>query len=227
MTKREARRRLARPRLAPRCRKTWMPGTSPGMTEERTKRRGSRARRCGGHDRDATAVVTEAVVTRRARVRHLPTEMPTGGSSRQMSTFPLGICGTRMSTRQRFVYPMPMSTAGPGSGHGSRPGRTRRPCPAVMPGLVPLLSGLDFRDGSCADGREECRAGQASSGTPLPSVVMPGLVPGIHVLRHRGASRARARRRRDVDARNKSGHDEKGVDAGRGRTRGWPVRVRP
>ena len=60
-------RRLARPRLATRCRKTWMPGTSPGMTEERTKRRGSRARPCGGHDRDATAVVTEAVVTRRAR----------------------------------------------------------------------------------------------------------------------------------------------------------------
>ena len=36
---------------------------------------------------------------------------------------------------------------------------------------------------------------------------MPGLVPGIHVLLHRGASRERARRRRDVDARNKSGHD--------------------
>ena len=34
--------------------------------------------------------------------------------------------------------------------------------------------------------------------------VMPGLVPGIHVLRHRGARRQRARRRRDVDARNKS-----------------------
>ena len=42
---------------------------------------------------------------------------------------------------------------------------------------------------------------------------MPGLVPGIHAVRHRGASRARARRRRGVDARNKSGHDENGPGA--------------
>ncbi len=42
-------------------------------------------------------------------------------------------------------------------------------------------------------------------------VVMPGLVPGIHVLRHRGASQEWARRRRDVDARNKSGHDDGGT----------------
>ena len=34
-----------------------------------------------------------------------------------------------------------------------------------------------------------------------------GLVPGIHVLRHRGAGGERTRRWRDVDARNKSGHD--------------------
>ncbi len=40
-----------------------------------------------------------------------------------------------------------------------------------------------------------------------PPPVMPGLVPGIHVLRHRGASGERTRRRRDMDARNKSGHD--------------------
>ena len=43
----------------------------------------------------------------------------------------------------------------------------------------------------------------------IPSV-MPGLVPGIHALRYRGASPARPRRRRGVDARNKSGHDGKG-----------------
>ena len=42
---------------------------------------------------------------------------------------------------------------------------------------------------------------------PASHFVMPGLVPGIHVLRHRGAGRERARRRRDVDGRNKSGHD--------------------
>ena len=33
-------RRLARARLAPRCRKTWMPGTSPGMTTGRERRAG-------------------------------------------------------------------------------------------------------------------------------------------------------------------------------------------
>ena len=46
---------------------------------------------------------------------------------------------------------------------------------------------------------------------PVSPTVMPGLVPGIHALRQRGAGRARARRRRDVDARNKSGHDGRGV----------------
>ena len=35
----------------------------------------------------------------RADGRHLPTAMSTGGSSRQRSTFPLGIRGARMSTR--------------------------------------------------------------------------------------------------------------------------------
>ena len=49
--------------------------------------------------------------------------------------------------------------------------------------------------------------------TPYPAdartlqIVMPGLVPGIHVLRHRGAGREGARRPTHVDARNKSGHD--------------------
>ena len=42
---------------------------------------------------------------------------------------------------------------------------------------------------------------------------MAGLVPAIHVWRHRGAGRERARRRSDVDARNESGHDG-GRDAG-------------
>ena len=47
----------------------------------------------------------------RAHGRHLPTAMSTGGSSRQRSTFPPGIRRTRMPTRSRFVYPMPVSTA--------------------------------------------------------------------------------------------------------------------
>ena len=79
----------------------------------------------------------------------------------------------------------------------------------------------------CAGGRER-GLGRRGRLRPFPSsrtraallslpTVMPGLVPGIHVLRHRGAGRARARRRRDVDARNKSGHDavgESGATAG-------------
>ena len=40
--------------------------------------------------------------------------------------------------------------------------------PTVMPGLVPLLSGLDFRRGPCADGRGRCRAGRAFSDIPVP-----------------------------------------------------------
>ncbi len=79
-------------------------GTSPGMTEERKKRRGSRARPCGGQD--------HACDRHRYRPgRHpprarsafpggsMPTEMSTGRPGRQMSTFPPGICGTRMPTR--------------------------------------------------------------------------------------------------------------------------------
>ena len=43
-----------------------------------------------------------------------------------------------------------------------------------------------------------------------PLLVMPGLVPGIHVLRHRGVSRERTCRWRHVGTRNKSGHDDMG-----------------
>ena len=46
----------------------------------------------------ATTVITNAVDTGISG-RHLPTEMPTGRRSRQMSTFPLGMRGTRMPTR--------------------------------------------------------------------------------------------------------------------------------
>ena len=43
----------------------------------------------------------------------------------------------------------------------------------------------------------------------FPHAVMAGLVPAIHVLWHRGAGRERARRRKHVDGRNKSGHDDR------------------
>ena len=46
----------------------------------------------------ATTVITDPVDTGISG-RHLPTEMSTGRSSRQMSTFPPGIRGTRMPTR--------------------------------------------------------------------------------------------------------------------------------
>ena len=64
--------------------------------------------------------------------------------------------------------------------------------------------------GARGPGRRVRRAGIACRGPrcrPAFPIVMPGLVPGIHVLWHRGARRERARRGRDVDARNKSGHD--------------------
>ena len=57
--------------------------------------------------------------------------------------------------------------------------------------------------------------GEPIPAAPRPSAApahtaMPGLVPGIHVLRRRGASRERMRRWREVDARNQSGHDDDG-----------------
>ena len=79
----------------------------------------------------------------------------------------------------------------------------------------PAFAGRECRPGSDLSTRCLCRR-QAPRDTDrgptvrvaLPSV-MPGLVPGCPVLRH-AAARAgiRARRRRDVDARNKSGHPD-------------------
>ncbi len=110
-----------------------MPGLVPGIHvllhrgagRERTRRwRDVDARNKSGHDG-----VGEAGSTQRPGTgRHLPTEMPTGRSSRQMSTFPPGICGARMSTRWRFVDSMPMSTAGTNAGprrHGLGRGFSR------------------------------------------------------------------------------------------------------
>ena len=55
--------------------------------------------------------------------------------------------------------------------------------------------------------RRSCHRGPSR----FPFSVMAGLVPAIHVSRHRGASREGTRRRPDVDARNKSGQDDRGV----------------
>ena len=56
----------------------------------------------------------------------------------------------------------------------------------VMPGLVPPLSGSAF-GGLCAGRRGQGGAVRAFTDT-WPHPVMPGLVPGIHVLRHRAVS---------------------------------------
>ena len=85
------------------------------------------------------------------------------------------------------------------------------------------------------EGPGEGAADVDSGAPPSPPTVMPGLVPGIHVLRHRGAGRAEARRRRDVDARNKSGHDDRegevryfnSVRNRRARSRWWGFRLLP
>ena len=89
---------------------TWMPGTSPGMTEERKKRRGSRARHVEDTIVHAAIVVTNAAVTRRARVRHFRT-----GLCRRKCrpACRVGKCrhsrsasaGTRMSTRSAICLP--------------------------------------------------------------------------------------------------------------------------
>ena len=49
---------------------------------------------------------------------------------------------------------------------------------------------------------------------PAPPVVMPGLVPGIHVGPPPRPLPARTAMPRDVDGRNKSGHDGGGVTTG-------------
>ena len=105
---------------------------------------------------------------------------------------------------------------------------------AVMPGLVPLLSGLIFASGAkglSTSGFPADRAGRGSDfGTPASPVAVLGLAPPsptascpdlfrASTLRHRGG-RGRGRGGGgDVDARNKSGHDGWG--------RGWPEDARP
>ena len=51
--------------------------------------------------------------------------------------------------------------------------------------------------------------------SPSPPGVMAGLVPAIHVLPHRGARREGTGRRPHVDARDKSGHDDRAWSAQR------------
>ena len=70
-----------------------------------------------------------------------------------------------------------------------------------MPGLVPLLSGLDFLP------------------APTSHIVVPGLVPGIHVPPQAHPLPAHTATPQYVDARNQSGHDER-RDVGRGRADG-------
>ena len=64
-----------------------------------------------------------------------------------------------------------------------------------MPGLVPLLSGLDFRRGLCADRRGRCRAVRVFPSTPLPPAVMPGTSPG---MTREGRTENRKRPRNDL-----------------------------
>ena len=95
--------------------------------------------------------------------------------------------------------------------------REARIIPLVMAGTSPRLSGLIPADGArglSTSGLPTVRASRdtvfgapASPRFPRSSVpaVMAGLVPAIHVLLHRGASREGTGRRSHVDARNESG----------------------
>ena len=84
---------------------------------------------------------------------------------------------------------------------------------SVMPGLVPLLSGSVSvkRLGTRIWAHWRFHVAVPSV-APLSPTVMPGLVPGIHVPPLPRPSPARTAMPQDVDARNKSGHDEEGAD---------------
>ena len=121
----------------------------------------------------------------------------------------------------RSTLPRPLPQApdrDPGRAGGEKVERSRRRA------SLPLPRGGEGRgEGGAANGCDRLRsenalASRSRSSTALARRlhhVMPGLVPGIHVLRRRGANRERARRRRNVDARNKSGHDERSGEAGK------------
>jgi len=63
-----------------------------------------------------------------------------------------------------------------------------------------------------SDGSLDPRHGFRSAG--IPPTVMPGLVPGIHVLRPVRPFPAHTAMPQDVDTRNKSGYDDKKGSAG-------------
>ena len=138
----------------------------------------------------------------------------------------------RCSLFVRFVATRFSHSASRAAGRQRGPTEERRadcvhPAPTVMAGLVPLLSGFIPADGSRGvdiSGFPTVRASRdtdfgspASPRFPRSSspAVMAGLVPAIHVSRHRGARREGTGRRPHVDARNESGHDDTGGGGGR------------
>ena len=115
---------------------------------------------------------------------------------------------------RRWARPSPSPRCHPGLVPGSRMSDTavarlspdRGPGRAWTPEQVRGDTGRQGRQArACHNPSLDRRCRRPSA--PSPHCVMAGLVPAIHVLRHRGVSREPTRRWRDVDARNMSGHD--------------------
>ena len=132
-------RRLARARLAPRCRKTWMPGTSPGMTV---------GGKSDAYGRAATGVPIRGPPSTWASGRQIATDstfasvecragMSTFADSTRLSTLPSanadrarGTCGSAYSTCRSDARPGTPPSRGAPSAARTR----RRPHPATKRG---------------------------------------------------------------------------------------------
>ena len=134
-------RRLAPSRLAPRCRKTWMPGTSPGMTAGREGRTvGPRSVSRSGACRRHRHRVGKSLPGRHSRpadagreCRHMPTPPAGRHCRRQMPTVRARHRETTYARFRRHLPPLPSPlplAGGAGGGCGTEKGRRhllRRP----------------------------------------------------------------------------------------------------
>ena len=160
--------RLARARPAPRCRKTWMPGTSPGMTRMGERRGG------GCRPRPSLRPLPQSS----AAPRRLPPSCP---DLFRASTWGRRLGPSRPAPRRRKTWM-------PGTSPGMTKWGARRRVPA--PPVAPAPGARARARGLPDDGRARPSLPHRHAPT-----VMPGLVPGIHVGRPPRLSLFTARRR--------------------------------